>query len=563
MQSAAPAPILAPPPALYLPITDKPAPSLEPSMTDSKRPAFDPRRAHTTVFGALLDAAARHGATKEIVVDADRQALSYRRLIQGAMVLGRKLTRMTPPGSPVGVMLPNAAGALVTLMALNAHGRSIAMLNFTAGARNLASAIRTAPVRVLLTSRRFIETAKLEDVIDHLSRVEPVPGKRLEIIYLDDLRAEIGTLDKVVGAVKALFARTVHRRHKVTPDQPAVILFTSGTEGAPKGVVLTNANLVSNAFQILAHAGDMLTPADVVLNPLPMFHSFGLTAAALMPLLGGMKVSLYPSPLHYKQVTKSIRQTGATILFATDTFLQGYARAAEPGDLSSIRYVIAGAERVKEQTRAMWDRVGALILEGYGATECSPVIACNLPQTNRQGSVGSILPGIEARLSPVEGIHEGGRLSVSGPNVMAGYMLADMPGVVQPPEGGWHDTGDIVTIDDQGLVTIRGRAKRFAKIGGEMVSLAAVEALAATLWPDAQHVVVALPDDRKGEQLILVTDKPDADKAALLAFAKSQGMPELWVPRAVLVVGSIPVLGSGKVDLSATVDLVRQTRPLL
>ncbi len=532
-------------------------------MPEITSPAFDPRRTQTTIFEALLDAAARHGAKKEIVVDADRQTLTYRRLIQGAMVLGAKLAAITPPGSPVGVMLPNAAGALVTLMALNAYGRTIAMLNFTAGARNLASAIRTAPVRVLLTSRRFIETAKLEDVIAHLERVEPVPGKRLKIVYLDDLRAEIGAIDKASGAAKALFARSVHRRHKVKPDQPAVILFTSGTEGAPKGVVLTNANLVANAFQILAHAGDMLTPADVVLNPLPMFHSFGLTAAGLMPLLGGMKVSLYPSPLHYKQVAKTIRQTGATVLFATDTFLQGYARAAEPGDLASIRYVIAGAERVKEQTRAMWDRVGALILEGYGATECSPVIACNLPHINKPGSVGPILPGIEARLTPVEGIHEGGRLSVSGPNVMAGYMLADMPGVVQPPEEGWHDTGDIVTIDGHGLVTIRGRAKRFAKIGGEMVSLAAVEALAATLWPDAQHVVVALPDERKGEQLVLVTDKPDADKAAVLAFAKSQGVPELWVPRAVLVVGSIPVLGSGKVDLSATLDLVRHTRPLL
>lgn len=386
--------------------------------------AFDPATAQMTIFEAVLDASRRFGAQKEMVVDADRQRLTYRRLVQGAFVLGAKLAAMTPAGTPVGVMLPNASGALVTLLALNAYGRTVAMLNFTAGARNLAAAIRTAPVRVLLTSRRFIETARLEDVVAHLERVEPVPGQRLKVVYLDDLRAEIGTLDKIAGAAKALAARAVHNHHKAKPDAAAVILFTSGTEGSPKGVVLTNANLVANARQILTHAGEMLTPDDIVLNPLPMFHSFGLTAAALMPLLGGMKIAFYPSPLHYKQVTRMIRETKATVLFATDTFLQGYARAAEQGDLASVRYVIAGAERVKEQTRGMWDRVGALILEGYGATECSPVIACNLPHINRPGSVGPLLPGIEARLAPVDGISEGGRLSVRGANVMAGTCPA-------------------------------------------------------------------------------------------------------------------------------------------
>ncbi|MFN3868024.1 MAG: AMP-binding protein [Hyphomicrobiaceae bacterium] len=527
------------------------------------QPPPDALRSDQTIFEAILEASRQHGAGKEILVDADRQSLTYKRMLQGAFVLGGKLERILPDNAPVGVMLPNASGAVVTLLALNAFGRTIAMLNFTAGAKNLASALRTAQVRVLLTSRRFIETAKLDDVVAHLARVEPVYGRRLEIVYLDELRGEIGLYDKLAGAAKALSPQRVHNRHKARPGQPAVILFTSGTEGAPKGVVLTNANLVANARQILAHAGTMLTPADVVLNPLPMFHSFGLTAAALMPLIGGMKVSLYPSPLHYKQVTKTARQSNATVLFATDTFLQGYARAADTGDLASIRYVIAGAERVKETTRAMWDKIGATILEGYGATECSPVIACNLPTKNRAGTVGPMLPGIEARLSPVDGITEGGRLAVRGPNVMAGYMMADLPGVVQPPDGGWHDTGDIVTIDEGNVITIRGRAKRFAKIGGEMVSLAAVESLATALWPEAQNVVVALPDDRKGEQLVLVSDQPNADKAALLAFAKAQGMPELWVPKAVLVVPSIPVLGSGKVDFAATLDLVRHTRPLL
>lgn len=526
-------------------------------------PAFDAQRVRRSLFGALLEAAREHGSAKEMVVDADGQTLTYRRLIQASMVLGAKLASLSPQGYPAGVMLPNASGAVVTLMGLSAYGRTVAMLNFTAGHRNLASAVKTGPIRTIFTSRRFIETAKLEDVVQHLAKVDPVPGKPVRIVYLEDVRAGIGTLAKLAGAAKALVAGFVHRRHALAPDKPGVILFTSGTEGAPKGVVLSNANLVANARQILAHAGTMLTPNDIVLNPLPMFHSFGLTAATLMPLLGGMKVVLYPSPLHYKQVSKSAGQSKATVLFATDTFLQGYARAAEAGDLDSIRYVIAGAERVKEQTRAMWGKIGAVILEGYGATECSPVIACNLPDINQPGSVGPLLPGIEARLTPVDGIAEGGLLSVRGPNVMSGYLHADAPGVVRPPAGGWHDTGDIVTLDAGNVVTIRGRAKRFAKIGGEMVSLAAVEAMVATLWPDAQHVVVTLPDERKGEQLVLITDKPDADKAALLAHARTEGIPELWVPRAILVVGTIPVMGTGKVDLPAATALARQTRPLL
>ena len=206
---------------------------------------------------------------------------------------------------------------------------------------------------------------------------------------------------------------------------------------------------------------------------------------------------LYPSPLHYRQIPKLIAGTRATILLATDTFLQGYARAADPDDLASVRYVIAGAERVKDETRKLWERHGTVILEGYGATECSPVIACSLPDRNRPARSDRFLPGIEWRLEPVEGIHEGGRLSVRGPNVMRGYLDPEAPGGIDPPEDGWHDMGDIVSVDD-GMVRILGRAKRFAKVGGEMISLAAIEAVAQGLWPEFNHVVVALPDPAQG-----------------------------------------------------------------
>jgi acyl-[acyl-carrier-protein]-phospholipid O-acyltransferase/long-chain-fatty-acid--[acyl-carrier-protein] ligase len=388
-----------------------------------------------------------------------------------------------------------------------------------------------------------------------------VLAKERRIVWLEDVRAAMTSFDKLRGLLASFRARAVHARSGHQPDDPAVILFTSGSEGQPKAVVLSSANLVANTRQIKAHAGDALRPDDTFFNPLPLFHSFGLTAGLLTAILNGMKAVLYPSPLHYRQVPKLIGGTRSTILLATDTFLQGYARAAAEGDLSGVRYVIAGAERVKDETRRLWERYGTTILEGYGATECSPVIAFNLPDRNRSGSVGPFLPAIEWRLDPVDGIPEGGRLLVRGPNIMKGYLVPDAPGGIAAPQGGWHDTGDIVTVED-GFVTIRGRAKRFAKIGGEMVSFAAVESMVQGLWPEFNHVVVALPDPRKGEQIVLVTDKPGADRDALLIHARAHGFPELWTPKAILV-ASIPVLGSGKIDHPATIEMVRSLRPML
>jgi acyl-[acyl-carrier-protein]-phospholipid O-acyltransferase/long-chain-fatty-acid--[acyl-carrier-protein] ligase len=524
---------------------------------------FDPKSCDTTVFEALLDARQRHGGSKLAIEDADKQKLDYNRLLLGSLVLGGRLTAGTQKGETIGVLLPNVAGLAVTFFALNAFGRVPALLNFTAGLRNIVSAAKTTLLHTVVTARRFVDAAKLEPIIAALEKTEIVPGTRIKIVYLEDVRAQIGALDKAKGFARFKYARRFHHSQGMKPDSPAVVLFTSGTEGQPKGVVLTNRNIVTNARQMFAHADGAFTTADVVFNPLPMFHSFGLTAGTVMPVLNGMQVVLYPTPLHYRQIPKLIREKHASVLFATDTFLGGYARAAEEGDLASMRFVVAGAERVKDKTRQLWDAIGTEILEGYGATECSPVIACNLPGRNHRGTVGCALPAMDLAIEPVEGIATGGRLKVHGPNVMAGYVKAEKPGVVVPPDHGWHDTGDIVEIDAEGFITIKGRAKRFAKIGGEMVSLAAVETLAANAWPDGQHVVVNLPDARKGEQLILVTDTAEADKDALLELARQHGFPELWVPKHILVVNNIPVMGSGKVDLAATTALVKQTRPLL
>jgi acyl-[acyl-carrier-protein]-phospholipid O-acyltransferase/long-chain-fatty-acid--[acyl-carrier-protein] ligase len=515
---------------------------------------FDIARTRKSLFSALLDARDRFGRNKVALEDLERQPITFGRLVLGSLVLGRKLASLTDRREPIGVLLPNVQAIAVTLFGLNAFGRVPAFLNFTAGLKNLTAACELAEITTIVTSRRFVEQGKLDDIVEVL-------GEGRRILWLEDVRAKLTSFDKLRGLIDSWIARRVHAGAKVEADDPAVILFTSGSEGVPKGVVLSNANLIANAYQVKALAGDVLQPDDVFFNPLPIFHSFGLTAGLLTAVLNGMKSVLYPSPLHYRQIPKLVAGTRATITLATDTFLQGYARAAGETDLASVRYVIAGAERVKDETRKLWAKHGTVILEGYGATECSPVIAVSLPDRNRPGSVGPILPGMEWRLDPVEGIHEGGRLHVRGPNVMKGYLDSTATGGIRPPVDGWHDTGDIVTVEDR-IVTIRGRAKRFAKVGGEMVSLAAIEATVQALWPDNSHVVVAIPDPRKGEQIILITDKPDADRDLLLDHARGQGFPELWMPRSILVSG-IPVLGSGKTDYAAAVELARRLQPML
>ena len=502
---------------------------------------FDVNLTQRTLFDALLDAAHKYGTNKPILEDQERNPLSYTDLIRASFALGRKIAAITERGERVGLLLPSSSAAVVTFFALHAFGRVPAMLNFTAGLRNLRAAVKLAGVRRVLTSHRFVEQGKLHDVVDALE-------ESCAITYLEDTRKSIGAIDRVFALGASLLARQA--RAKTRPNDAGVVLFTSGSFGAPRGVVLSQANLLANAAQIAAHIA--LDPAWVMFNPLPVFHCFGLTAGVMLPLMSGMKTFQYPSPLHVKQIPTLIKDSHASILLATDTFINQYARAAAPGDLASLQFVVCGAEKVRDETHALIaERVGPVpLLEGYGATEASPVIAVNKPNDNRRGTVGGLLPGIQTRVESVEGIHRGGRLFVRGPNIMSGYVNA-ADGSLEPPPDGWHDTGDVVEISDDGWITILGRVKRFAKIGGEMISLTAAEDLASGLWPDARHAVISLPDARKGERLILVTDRQDADVSALLAHAQSLGAPELAVPRRIVKAPEIPVLGSGKTDYVA------------
>jgi acyl-[acyl-carrier-protein]-phospholipid O-acyltransferase/long-chain-fatty-acid--[acyl-carrier-protein] ligase len=498
-----------------------------------------------TVIEALIAAAKTHGPNWLAVEDPVSGRLSYKRLLMAAAILGRKLMPFALEGRPIGVMLPTSNGAVVTLFAAMSAGRVPAMINFTAGAANILSACRAAELDTILTSRTFVERGRLENVVAQLQ-------SQVRIVYLEDIRPTIGLLDKLRGAMswkKPLVARK--------PDDPAAILFTSGSEGLPKGVVLSHRNMLANTAQAAARID--FGREDKLFNVLPVFHSFGLTAGTVLPLVSGVSTYLYPSPLHYRTVPELVYGTCATVLFGTDTFLNGYARVANAYDFRSLRYVLAGAEPVKNSTRQIYlEKFGLRILEGYGVTECSPVMALNTPMFNKFGTVGRLLPGMTARLEKVEGVEGGGRLYVSGPNVMLGYLRPDKPGVLEAPPEGWHDTGDIVAIDEQGFVAIKGRAKRFAKVGGEMVSLAAVEMLAAELWPNNVAAVAAIPDARKGERLIMITDKHGATRSEFMAYARSKHASELMLPAEVVVLEKLPMLGSGKVDQLAVEKFVRE-----
>jgi acyl-[acyl-carrier-protein]-phospholipid O-acyltransferase / long-chain-fatty-acid--[acyl-carrier-protein] ligase len=506
-----------------------------------------------TLFQSLLDAAATHGNDHIIAEDIERNPLPYFQLIARSFILGSVLSRRMPAQVNVGIMLPNMVSSLIGFFALHAFGRVPAMLNFSTSPRNLAIACQSAQIQTVITSRRFVETAKLTSLIDSL-KAQPV-----SLVYLEDLRDQIHWWHKLIGLLAAIMPSFFYHftNSRRDPDAPAVVLFTSGSEGTPKGVVLSHANLQANRFQTSSRID--FGPSDIVFNALPIFHSFGLTGGTLLPVLSGIRTFLYPSPLHYRVIPELVYDTNATLLFGTDTFLTGYARYANAYDFYSVRYVFAGAEKLRESTRRLWsESFGVRIFEGYGATETSPILSLNTPMHNQSGSVGRLLPGIHYKLKSVSGIEYGGRLLVSGPNIMQGYYLAETPGEIVPPADGWYDTGDIVEIDDEGYLFIKGRAKRFAKIGGEMVSLTAVEESINRLWPEYMHATIQLPDDKKGEQIILVTTHPHAERNNIINYFKENGLGELGIPKSILSIDKLPVLGTGKTDYVTLSEWVLQ-----
>ena len=496
-----------------------------------------------TVFDAILQAAACFGPRRMVLEDIKREPLNYRQLLLRTFILGGVLRRDTEAGERVGVLMPNVAAGVVVYLSLMYLERVPAMLNYTTGLQVLLKACETASIKTVYTSRQFVENAGLEALAQGLAQ-------QVNLVYLEDLRERIGVTDKLLGLLRSRFPRVAYRP-AAKPEDPASILFTSGSEGVPKGVVLSHRNLLANFAQARACIG--FKPGDVFFSCLPLFHSFGLNIGCVLPLLGGCRIFLYTTPLHYRVIPELLYQTDASILCATNTFLKGYAHHAHPYDFKSLKYVLAGAEKLQDDTRRLWmEKFGIRILEGYGATECSPVVSVNTPISNKPGSVGKLLPDMQAYLAPVPGIEAGGRLVVSGPNVMSGYLLHGTDGSIHPPRSergeGWYDTGDIAAIDAEGYITLLGRAKRFAKIGGEMISLTAVEELAARAWPNYNHAALAQPDARKGEKIILVSEYQQASRKSFQETARELGYGELYIPREVIHRPALPVLGTGKTD---------------
>ncbi len=524
-----------------------------------------------TVPAAILEMA-RQWPGRVVVQDVSLKELSYRRLLGGAGLLAARWRQW--PGEEaarVGVLLPNVNAMPVVLLSLWAAGKVPAILNYSAGPGVLLGCARLAGLKRIITARSFI---------DHLG-LDPAPFKAagIEWVFLEDIRAGISGAERLGALLRGLFG--VHAcQSGAAPEDTAVVLFTSGSEGEPKGVELTHRNLLANMRQVLSVVDLMET--DRFFNALPLFHCFGLNVGLLLPLVRGVFVFLYLSPLHYRVVPSAFYNLNCTILLSTNTFLAGYARKAHPYDFRTARYVFAGAEKLQESTASHWMRqFGVRVLEGYGVTECGPVISVNLLMHSRPGSTGQLLPGIEYRLEPVDGMgqhgdakseirnpksegragqgtleggrNEGraGRLFVRGPNVMRGYLNPEANARFQAL-GGWYDTGDVARVDEDGFVSILGRLKRFAKIGGEMVSLSAVEEALAGAFPEYGTrfavAVMTRPDEDHGERLIAVTNESKLTLTQVREAVQARGFGNLAVPRQLKVLPDLPRLGTGKVD---------------
>ncbi len=496
-----------------------------------------------TLFSALVAAARMHGPTRVMLEDATPASLTYRRLITQVLAVGMVLKRLLAGDNnmAVGVMMPTSLGGTVGFFALQAIGRVPAMLNFTAGLQGVQAAVAMTQLHTVLTSRLFVAKAELGPLVEALAT-------QVRVVYLEDVRPQMTLKEKISAALRGRFLWLM-RRVEVGSGTPAVILFTSGSEGVPKGVALSHRNLLTNIDQVRQRLP--LHAQDRLFNALPLFHSFGLTVGTLLPLLLGVRVFFYPSPLHYKAIPAAIREAGSTVMLGTDTFYKGYAHYAESADFVSLRLAIAGAEKLREETARLYrERFGLTLYQGYGVTEASPVLACNTPDAHRPGTVGRLFPGIEGRIEPVPGMIGSGRLLVRGGNIMLGYITSAAPGEIARHEA-WYDTGDIVDLDADGFITIVGRAKRFAKIGGEMVSLAAVEDLASSAYPDHDHAAVAMPDERKGERVMLYTECEALIRDDLIRHATANGYSELCLPRTITYIATLPRLGNGKIDYLA------------
>lgn len=512
-------------------------------------------RPRQTLFDALVAAIDQHGRRTRIVEDVRQIEESYGTVLKASLALGRLIARVSAEREIVGVLLPNTVAAIGTVFGMSAMGRVPAMLNYSAGPQALRNAVHVAGIKTIVTSRRFVEAARLERSLAAL--------RDYSVHYLEDMRETLGLADKLWLIGWALWKpRSVAR--PADPNALAIVLFTSGSEGKPKGVGLSHDAVLANMAQIAAAID--FGPTDKFLNALPMYHTYGLIACTLMPIVYGTRLFLYTNPLHYRIVPEVAYTRDCTYLFGTSTFLGNYARNARAVDFSTLRYVISGGEKLNPEVQRVYqERFGLRVFEGYGSTECGPAISLGTSHRYRAGTVGRLLPGVEHRIVPVSGIERGGILHVRSPNLMLGYFLHERPGELQPVASelgpGWHSMGDVVELDEEGYVTVLGRLKRFAKVAGEMVALESVERLARECSPGHQHAATVVVTLERGETTVLFTTDAGLDRMKLHHTARALGMQDLAVARNIVHVTSLPVLGSGKTDYVTLAELAQSTAP--
>jgi acyl-[acyl-carrier-protein]-phospholipid O-acyltransferase / long-chain-fatty-acid--[acyl-carrier-protein] ligase len=505
-----------------------------------QRMMFNARR-RQTLFGAFVDAIELHGRSRTIIEDARQQPETYGALLKTTLALARLASRVTAEGETVGVMLPNLSTTVALVIGLSAARRVAAMLNYSAGPEALHAACIAAGIKTVITSRRFVQAARLEVSVRALHGTD--------LVYLEDLRAKIKLADKLWIA-RAL-ARPASALPAQDPSAVAILLFTSGSEARSKGVAISHDAILANMAQMRAVID--FGPNDKYLNALPMYHTYGLTACTLMPLLTGTPLFLYTTPLHYRLIPELAYTRDCTYIFGTSTFLGHYGRQAHPYDFYRVRVVVSGGEKLNPEVAQLWlTKFGLRIMEGYGATECGPTLSLNTPLNYREGTVGRLLPCIESRIAKVPGITRGGALHVRSPHLMTGYYFYEQPAVLHPPRSevgvGWYNTGDVVDIDGDGYLTILGRVKRFAKVAGEMVSLELVERIAYAASSEHKHAATVEQISGSGESTVLFTTDARLDRMMLVKAARQIGAQDLAVARRIVKVATLPLLGSGKTD---------------
>jgi acyl-[acyl-carrier-protein]-phospholipid O-acyltransferase / long-chain-fatty-acid--[acyl-carrier-protein] ligase len=501
------------------------------------------------LFDALCDARQSYaqnefGPSRPILADPNQAAMTYSVLIRDIIACALMHLGMGQSGERVGILLPNSVSAVRLIFAAFAVGKVPVMLQYATGMDGLTHQLRLTGVKQVYTAARFLKALKWSDLPQSLDKLG------VKTILLDSHPNKPSGLTLLRAFFWSSCPRLYHAGCSKTADGQALLLFTSGSEGLPKAVVLSHANLLASQVQL--NAAISFSPEDKVFHALPLFHVLGLCTATLVPLLSGIPVFLYPVALHYRRIVQMIKQQKSTILFGTDALLMGYAAAASKVDYNSLRYVFSGADALQKRTVDYYrSRFQLTIYEGYGATETSGPIAVNTPDHHLLGSVGQLLPGLNAQWHKVTGCRDAAHLFVSGPNVMLGYVDAKDPKKISSLVGGWYQTGDLAVIDQSGFIKLKGRLKRFIKVGGEMISLSSIESYALDLWPDHHHVAIARRHDQHKAFVLLFSSCATASKTAWRIYAQEKKIAPLYWPKRIHCVDQMPLLASGKVDFAA------------